>query len=90
VRSDFRFSQQMNVFWDVAPYGLVEVYWCFRGACCLHHHCPDDGGSEHLWNVGKFLPIYTMQHPRRQSSSIWGLSSMIPLTDVSPWTPMGR
>lgn len=26
VRSDFRFSQQMNVFWDVAPYGLVEVY----------------------------------------------------------------
>jgi hypothetical protein len=30
---------------------------------------PDDGGSEHLWNFGKFLPNYTAQHPRRQSSS---------------------
>jgi hypothetical protein len=24
-------------FWDVAPCILVEVYGCFRGACCLHH-----------------------------------------------------
>jgi hypothetical protein len=42
-----------------------EVYRRFRGACCLHHHRPDDGGSKYLWNVGKLLPDYTAQHPRR-------------------------
>jgi hypothetical protein len=26
-------------------------------------------GSKHIWNVGQFLPDYTAQHPRRQSSS---------------------
>jgi hypothetical protein len=25
-----------SVFWDVAPYSLVEVYRRFRGACCFH------------------------------------------------------
>jgi hypothetical protein len=29
----------------------------------------DDRGSKNLWNVGKSLPDYTAQHPRRQSSS---------------------
>jgi hypothetical protein len=29
----------------------------------------DDGGSKDLWNVGKFLPDYTAQQPRRQPSS---------------------
>jgi hypothetical protein len=36
----------------------VAVFWDDR---------PDDGGSNHLWNVGKLLPDYTAQHPRRQS-----------------------
>jgi hypothetical protein len=37
----------MTVFWDVAPCSLVEVYRCFRGACCLHHDgdCSDDESS---------------------------------------------
>jgi hypothetical protein len=30
---------------------------------------PDNRGSKHLWNIGKLLPHYTAQHPRRQSSS---------------------
>jgi hypothetical protein len=30
-------SMKMTVFWDVAPCSLVEVYQCFRGACCLTH-----------------------------------------------------
>jgi hypothetical protein len=30
-------TMQMAVFWVVAPCSLVEVYQCFRGACCLHH-----------------------------------------------------
>jgi hypothetical protein len=28
-------------------------------------HCPDDGGSKHLWHFGKLLPDYTAQHPTR-------------------------
>jgi hypothetical protein len=48
-------------------------------ACCLHHQGdetrrPDDGGSKHLWNVGKLLPHYTAQQPRRQPSSTSRLS----------------
>jgi hypothetical protein len=27
-----------DVFWDVAPYILVEVYRRFRGACCRNNH----------------------------------------------------
>jgi hypothetical protein len=42
----------MTVFWDVAPCNLVEVYWHFRGAYCLHCQGHD----------------YTVHHPRRQSS----------------------
>jgi hypothetical protein len=29
----------------------------------------DEGDSKHLWNVGKLLPDYKVQHPRRQSFS---------------------
>jgi hypothetical protein len=29
---------------------------------------PDDGGSKHLWIVGKILPDYTAQQPRSQRS----------------------
>jgi hypothetical protein len=73
---DFRLSRQRvwrSVFWVVAPYSLVEVYWRLRGTFCLHHqgvHSPDDGGSKHIWNVGKRLPVYTTQQPGRQSTSL--------------------
>jgi hypothetical protein len=30
-------SMKMAVFWVVVPCSLVEVYQCFRDACCLHH-----------------------------------------------------
>jgi hypothetical protein len=32
-------------------------------------HRPDDGGSKVLWNVGRLLPDYMAQRPRRQPSS---------------------
>jgi hypothetical protein len=38
---------KMAVFWFVTSCGLVEVYQCFRGTCCLHHG-PDDAGSQDL------------------------------------------
>jgi hypothetical protein len=28
---------QMAVLLSVEPCSLMEVYWCFRDACCLHH-----------------------------------------------------
>jgi hypothetical protein len=37
---------------------------------------PDDGGSKHLWNVGKLIPVYKAQHPGRQPSSY-----------TPPWQP---
>jgi hypothetical protein len=28
---------KMTSFWDIAPWSLVEVYQCFRGAYYFHH-----------------------------------------------------
>jgi hypothetical protein len=50
-------SMKMTVFWDVAPYSLVQTDRHFGGA--------------YLWNVGQFLPDYMVQYPRRQSSSTY-------------------
>jgi hypothetical protein len=30
-------GMKMAVFWVVRPCSLEAVYWCFRGACCVHH-----------------------------------------------------
>jgi hypothetical protein len=38
---------------------------------------PDDGGSKHLWNVGKLLPDYTALQPRRQPSSYSPIALMM-------------
>jgi hypothetical protein len=56
---------KMTVFWDVAPFNMIDVYSCFIGAYCLYP--PDDGGTKRLQNVGKLQLDYTAQHPRRQS-----------------------
>jgi hypothetical protein len=66
------------VFWVVESCNLVEVYWRFRGTCCVRYQgdCPDDGGSKYLWNIGKLLPDYTMLQPRRQPSSTLSLFTM--------------
>jgi hypothetical protein len=34
---------------------------CLLGCCDV-----SDGGNKHLWNVGKILPDYTEQQPRKQ------------------------
>jgi hypothetical protein len=66
--SPCHFHMKIIIYWDIAPCSLVEINQCFRGAYCLHHQ-GNDGGSKHLWNIGKFLWDYMAQHPRRQSSS---------------------
>jgi hypothetical protein len=45
----------------------MVVLWV--AAPCSGDHRPDNGGSKHLWNVGKLLPDYTAQQTRRQPSS---------------------
>jgi hypothetical protein len=61
-------TMKMAVFWIVAPCRLVWVYQHSRGLYCLHHQ-GDDGSSTDLWNVGKLISFYMVQHPRRQPSS---------------------
>jgi hypothetical protein len=66
---EITWKTKMPVFWDVAPCSLVEINRRFRSTCFLHHHHPQWWRHKHLWNVGQFLPDYTEQHLRRQSSS---------------------
>jgi hypothetical protein len=59
------------VFWSNAPCSLAQSGWRYRGIFYLYHHVhnlSNDGGSKHLWNIGKFLHYYKAQYPRRQSS----------------------
>jgi hypothetical protein len=64
-------SMKMAAFWDKPSYSLVELGRCLRGAYCLHHHRPDDGGSKHLWNVGLLLRDYTAQYLKMLSYLIF-------------------
>jgi hypothetical protein len=60
----------MAVFWVVAPCILVEALRLLKvpAASIIRamSHRPDDGGSKHLWNVGKLLLNYTEQRPCRK------------------------
>jgi hypothetical protein len=49
------------------PYSQVKI-GRVRDTSCLHNqsdHCPDDGGSTHLWNVSLIRRDYTALYPRR-------------------------
>jgi hypothetical protein len=56
-------NMKMAVSWDVAPCSLIDIDRRFRGVYCRLHN--DD---KYYWNVGQYLPDYTVQHPRRQPS----------------------
>jgi hypothetical protein len=30
-------NMNLTIFWNVAPYSIVDIYQCLRGAYCLHH-----------------------------------------------------
>jgi hypothetical protein len=55
---DFRFLWRRVLRWPSS--GLLRR---------VKTHCPDDGGNNHLWNVGKLVPDYTAQQSRKQPSS---------------------
>jgi hypothetical protein len=46
---------KMAVFWVLAQCCLVEVYWCFRGACCLR--C--QGNDDYMAQQPTRLPFHT-------------------------------
>jgi hypothetical protein len=50
---------KFRVLWYVLPYSQFDVDRRFRS------HRPDDGGSTHLWNVGRHRIENTAVHPRR-------------------------
>jgi hypothetical protein len=53
----------MTVFLDITLCSMVEFVKRFGGAHCLHCNRPDDGGSKHLWYVGKLLQLtYYISH----------------------------
>jgi hypothetical protein len=73
----------MAVFLVVAPCNLVEVYQCFRGACCLHRQGTDFGGSKHLRNVGKLYQtawLNNSEDSRLHSRRLENLNSSLILT----------
>jgi hypothetical protein len=45
-------------------FSLIETEAYFIGI-----RRPDDGRGKEVWNVCRFLPDYTAQHPRRRLSS---------------------
>jgi hypothetical protein len=52
---------------NVVTESFLTWRWLSSGLTTMTHS--PDGGSMHLWNVGKLLRDYTAQHPRRQPSS---------------------
>jgi hypothetical protein len=52
------------VVWFVAPCSLVEVYRCFRGACCLHHQ----GDSPDYQTIWRNNPEDRHLHTRRREN----------------------
>jgi hypothetical protein len=63
---DFRFSRWR--VWRWLSSGLLCRITASTSITRAMTHRPDDGGSKHLWNVGKLLPDNTAQQPRRQPS----------------------
>jgi hypothetical protein len=58
-------SIKMAVFWDVAPCRW-QILTDLSDELAYH---PDDGDSKLLGTICQYLPDYTVQRPRRQSSS---------------------
>jgi hypothetical protein len=62
---------KMAVFWDIAPYSLVEVHRRFICACCLHHQ--DDAlmeaasTSETKVNIPKDFHLHTRSRENLKS-----------------------
>jgi hypothetical protein len=56
AEKEMRFKA-MNVFWDVAPCNLVDIYQRFKDAYCLRHE--DDGCINLLTFRRSLMPLLT-------------------------------
>jgi hypothetical protein len=71
----------LSVRWDILTGFMVDyciLYMWRKGECffTVHPiHYPDDESSKILWNIGQYLPGYTVQHARRQPSFYTLISS---------------
>jgi hypothetical protein len=69
------FTLKLVFYWrDIALLSLIEVDRCFRDAYCLHHkgnNRPDDGGSTHLWNVGRPSIIWMIKLKKIRWAGPW-------------------
>jgi hypothetical protein len=81
IHMELIYISKVAVICVVVPFGLMDLYQCFRGACCLHHK----GDDLPLWNNGKLLPDCTVQEPRRQPLSYSPLWESAILTHT--WLP---
>jgi hypothetical protein len=48
---------------------ITVISYIVYSTTSFQSHRSVDAGIKHLRNVGQYLPDYTVQHPRRQSSS---------------------
>jgi hypothetical protein len=80
----------MAVFWVVALCSLVEVYWCFRGACCIYHEDEEAAStfesSVYLHQTTRcsnpeHIHLHTHCHENLKSSDMSFMSSMPQIMD---------
>lgn len=68
IKSIVVFWHSIHVFcsrvWRLLIYFVLRernTEQCLRGAYCLHHQCR---ANKLFWNIGHYLPYYTVEHPR--------------------------
>jgi hypothetical protein len=81
-------SMKMAVFWVVALCSLVEVYWRFRGARCLHHQGDEDAllllfqcespGFLPTWFTGITLGLFPKNYIKSSEFSVYGRGGQLP------------
>jgi hypothetical protein len=60
-------TMEITVFLDTTSCSRVEIYQHGTITYYLYFY-PEDGESRWFRNIGKYLPDYTMSHPRRHSA----------------------
>jgi hypothetical protein len=83
VREKITNHMEMAVFLVVAPFRLVEFYWRFIGACCLHHQ--GDDGAYRLHGATTRNTVIFILAAVRTSNLTYGIRGR-PLKDAFEWS----
>jgi hypothetical protein len=77
ILCEFKNAMKMTVFWDMAPWSLVQVDWRFRDAYYLHHHGDEmiivaarvSQNSVHICrSTQRYIPESCHLHTRRREN----------------------